>query len=97
RGGFEEGSAFHINLIWETINGLTESGGEKLHVTEGHRPPQRRQRIGTVGNKFLRDVAFEAGRDYRLHDARPVQLLRLVNFRAARHAARVIVVEVLMV
>ena len=59
--------------------------------------PQRRQRVGTLRDKFLRDIAFEAGVQNRLHDARPVEFLCLVNLRAARHAAGVVVVEVWVV
>ena len=56
---------------------------------------QRLQRVGPLGDELLGHEALVAGLDDGLHDGRVVDLLRLVDLVAARHAAGVEVGDVL--
>ena len=68
-----------------------------LYITDAYALPERGKCIRTLRHEFLRDIAFEAGVQNRLHYTRVIQLLRVINLVSSRHAAGVVVIEVLRV
>src|SRR5579871_2896946 len=61
--------------------------GPGLYVADLHPLPQGSQSIRALGNEFLCDKAFETGLEDCLHHGGVIELLRVVDFISARHAA----------
>src|SRR5687768_5665176 len=85
-------STWMILPLWTVVR---PSSSEWSDIAEHHRFAQRGQRI-ELRNEFVREVYGKTGVDGGPADGRPLQLLRVVELVSDRHAAGVIVRDVLV-
>src|ERR1043166_1039520 len=65
-----------------------------LDVADLNALTKGRERVGTLGDELLGNEALEAGIDDGLHDGGIIQLLRIVDFIAPRHATGVVMGDI---